>query len=179
MKFDPKKDSIRRVGINFGAPGDRQDESGTLWVDYPNKGGSSPPIPVSVTGDSPSYFRRHSSLLDGDGVKWVAGSGVEGAKSITLTLSATEPEAPLSYTVRLHFTEPDHAARGKRVFDVAVQGESVVEALDIARESKGRAVAIVREVRSVQAGKTLTVTLTPKAGRTVLSGIEVLLEDGE
>ena len=179
LKFDPKKDSIRRVGINFGAPGDRQDESGTLWVDYPNKGGSSPPIPVSVTGDNPSYFRRHSSLLDGDGVKWVAGSGVEGATSITLTLSATEPEAPLSYTVRLHFTEPDHAPPGKRVFDVTVEGEPLAESLDIARESKGRSMAIVREVRSVQAGKTLTVTLTPKAGRTVISGIEVLLEDSE
>ena len=179
LKFDPKKDSIRRVGINFGAPGDRQDESGTLWVDYPSAGGSSPTIPVKVTGDSPSYFRRHSSLLEGDGVKWVAGSGVEGATSIALTLSATEPKTSRPYTVRLHFTEPDHAEPGSRVFGVSLQGRSVAEAVDIAQESKGRPVAIVREFRSVLAGKTLTVTLTPREGRPVLSGIEVLLEESK
>lgn len=174
LKFDAKKDAIRRVGINFGAPGDRQDESGTLWVDYPGAGGSSPAIPVKVTGDNLSYFRRHSSLLQGDGVKWVAGSGVEGATSITLTLSPTEPKEPRVYTVRLHFTEPDNTPPGERVFDVSLQGKLVADNMDIARESEGRHVAIVREFPNVEAGTTLTLNLTPRSGRTVLSGIEVV-----
>jgi outer membrane protein assembly factor BamB len=174
LKFDPKKDAVRRIGINFGAPGDRQDESGTLWVDYPNKGGTSPAIPMTVTADSPRYFRRHSSLLKGDGVNWVAGSGVEGATSITLTVSATEPKTPQSYTVRLHFAEPDNAKPGERVFDVALQGKPMAKNVDIAKESGGNLVAMVREFTNIEAGRTVTVELTPRTGRPVLSGIEIV-----
>ncbi|MEZ6045603.1 MAG: PQQ-binding-like beta-propeller repeat protein [Planctomycetaceae bacterium] len=36
-------DLVRSVGINFGAPGDRRDAEGTLWLDYPEIGGPSPP----------------------------------------------------------------------------------------------------------------------------------------
>lgn len=174
LKFDPKKDSVRRIGINFGAPGDRQDESGTLWVDYPNKGGTSPAVPITVKADSPRYFRRHSSLLEGEGVKWVAGSGVEGATSISLTLSATEPKSPVTYSVRLHFSEPDDAQPGDRVFDISLQGKPVAENVDIARESGGQAGAVVREFTNVSAGRTLKLDLTARKGRTILSGIEVV-----
>ena len=176
LKFDPKKDAVRRVGINFGAPGDRQDESGTLWVDYPNRGGTSPAIPLKVTADSPRYFRRHSSLLQGDGVRWVAGSGVAGATSVTLTLSATEPKSPRSCTVRLHFAEPDNTLPGERVFDIALQGKPVADNVDIARESGGSNVAVVREFRNVFAGASLKLDLIPRAGRPVLSGIEVVID---
>jgi len=174
LKFDPKKDAVRRVGVNFGAPGDRQDESGTLWVDYPNRGGTSPAIPIKVTADSPRYFRRHSSLLQGDGVRWVAGSGVEGATSVTLTLSATKPDTPQSYTVRLHFAEPDNIQPGERVFDIALQGKPVAENVDIARESGGSNVAVIHEFQNVLAGASLKLDLTPRAGRPILSGIEVV-----
>ena len=177
LKFDPKKDAIRRVGINFGAPGDRQDEAGTLWVDYPSASGSSPTIPVAVSGDSPSYFRRHSSLLQGDGKKWVAGSGVEGATNITLTLSPTEPKTPQSYTVRLYFAEPADSKPGERVFDISLQGKPVARNVDIARESGGRHTALVREFRGIMAGASLKLDLTPGTGRPILSGIEVVAED--
>jgi outer membrane protein assembly factor BamB len=177
LKFDPKKDAVRRIGINFGAPGDRQDDAGTLWVDYPNKGGTSPSIPMTVTADSPRYFRRHSSLLKGDGVNWVAGSGVEGATSVTLTLSATEPKTPQSYTVRLHFAEPDDAQPGERVFDIALQGKPMAGDVDIARDSGDNNSALVREFTNVAAGRSLKLDLTARAGRPVLSGIEVVAAD--
>ena len=174
LKFDSRKDAVRQVGINFGAPGDRQSESGTLWIDYPNAGGASPEIPVQLTGESPRYFRRHSSLLQGDGVKWVAGSGVEGATKIRLTLSPEEPATPETYTVRLHFSEPDGARPGERVFDIRIQGQVMAEHVDIARESGSRPLAVVREFRDVKAGANLELGLEPHAGRTVLSGIEVI-----
>ena len=44
------KEPIRRLGLNLGAPGDRKDDSGTLWIDYPVVGGardrSPAPLPV-------------------------------------------------------------------------------------------------------------------------------------
>ena len=35
---------IQRVGINFGAPGDRMTREGTLWLDFPSVGGPSPEL---------------------------------------------------------------------------------------------------------------------------------------
>jgi hypothetical protein len=42
---------IREVGINFGAPGDRMADDGTLWLEYPRTGGPSPDIPVVIHPD--------------------------------------------------------------------------------------------------------------------------------
>ena len=45
----------RRVGRNFGAPGDRVTESGTLWLDFPSVGGPSPVLPVNVLPEKITY----------------------------------------------------------------------------------------------------------------------------
>ena len=53
-------------------------------------------------------------------------------------------------------------------------GQTVAEDVDVARESGGRNVAMVREFKGVNAGGSLKIDLTPSAGRPVLSGIEVV-----
>lgn len=173
LKVDAKIDNVRRVGINFGAPGDRQDESGTLWLDYPSVGGSSPVVPLKVTADSPRYFRRHSALLQGDGVKWIAGSGIEGVTSVTLTLNH-KPDQAERYTVRLHFTEPDGKKTGDRVFDVSIQGKTVLKEFDIAAASNGQRVAIQHEFTATSKDGTLSIEFAAKSGRPTLSGVEVI-----
>lgn len=174
LKVDAKKDAVRRVGINFGAPGDRQDDSGTLWLDYPSVGGSSPVVPIQVTADSPRYFRRHSSLLEGDGVKWIAGSGIDGVTSVSLTTNQKATDTPQRFTVRLHFSEPDQKKIGQRVFDITLQGKLVIQDFDIARESAGRPVALQREFETVSSDGTLKIEFAAKAGRAVLSGVEII-----
>ena len=37
------------AGINFGAPGDRRDDRGLLWLEYPADAGPSPPISIRYT----------------------------------------------------------------------------------------------------------------------------------
>jgi len=37
---------IQRVGINFGAPGDRRADDGTLWLAFPTTGGGTPKAPI-------------------------------------------------------------------------------------------------------------------------------------
>src|SRR5258708_7901496 len=84
------KGQIRQVGVNFGAPGDRKDDHGTLWLEYPSVGGNSPVVKVTVK-NAIDYFRRHSSQVKG-GLPWVAASGVKGMESITLTLVPADPK---------------------------------------------------------------------------------------
>ncbi len=78
---------IKRVGINFGAPGDRRASNGTLWLDHPSVGGPSPEVPVSVKG-SPTYFRHHASYLSDEeaGRAWIGASGVAGARTVSVQL---------------------------------------------------------------------------------------------
>ena len=37
-----------RVGLNFGAPGDRVSDEGTLWLDQPDVGGPSQQVAVEL-----------------------------------------------------------------------------------------------------------------------------------
>ena len=168
---------VRRVGINFGAPGDRLAENGTLWLDSPSVGGASPNVPVTVEGDKVSYFRRHASLVSGGGLRWVAASGAEGAAAIAVSL-AKEDAKPRTFTVRLIFAEPDaKATPGDRVFSVSLQGKAALGNFDVAKSAGGPHRAIVREFKGVKIGKDLRITFKAAAGRPIICGVEAVLEN--
>src|SRR5262249_58219639 len=112
---------VKRVGINFGAPGDRRAADGSLWLEYPSTGGASPAVPVLVTGTRVEYFRRHQSSVIAADLPWVASSGVKGVESVTIKLLPEEMPAR-SYPVRLHFAEPDDLKIGDRGLDVTSTG---------------------------------------------------------
>ncbi len=189
--FDRGKEPIRRLGVNFGAPGDRRDAKGTLWLEHPTVGGPSPNVGIEAdlngkvkvdrTALAGLCWRRHSSRVRGatdDAPPWVAASGLQAAGEIHVKLAGSRA-APRTYTVRLHFAEPGGAARGERVFDVALQGETVLKALDVAAEAGAALTPVVKTFRKVAVKDKLRVALTPAAGSKlppVLCGVEVLAE---
>lgn len=76
---------VRRVGINFGAPGDRMTREGTLWLDWPSVGGPSPELPVRTEPSEPECFYRHATRMQpGQGWPWVAASGLVGVRSVSI-----------------------------------------------------------------------------------------------
>jgi outer membrane protein assembly factor BamB len=85
---------IRRVGLNFGAAGDRRAADGTLWLEHPSKAGKSPKLDVRITGE-PEYFQHAASRISaaGAGYNWVASSGLKGAVEISVTLDSKGLEA--------------------------------------------------------------------------------------
>jgi len=162
-------DNIRRVGINFGAPGDRMTEDGTLWLEYPSRGGASPDVRVAVEPETASYFYRHSVWMhEGEGWPWVAASGVEGASAVTI--SGLKPG---QFTVRLHFAEPDESLTTRK-FSVTYAEQAAVASLDI-RESAGGAMrSVVREFRGVNVNTDLRISLAAIEGKTLLCGVELI-----
>jgi outer membrane protein assembly factor BamB len=90
---------IRRIGVNFGAPGDRVDEKGTLWIDYPTVGGGSVDLPVEVQGDA-EYYRRNSLAFTGAGLPWVGASGVENVQQIKIPLRVKGASSELLFRVQ-------------------------------------------------------------------------------
>lgn len=172
------KDTVRQVGINLGAPGNRKADNGTLWLEHPSVGGPSPKLAVTVNPPQAHYFRRHASQIEGD-LPWVAASGVKGVSAVVIPLvKPGDPER--TYTVRLHFIEPDHLQPGERIFDVALQGELVLDDFDIAAEAGAANRGVVKEFKGVKVRKDLTVTLTASevapGSQPVLCGVEVVAE---
>jgi outer membrane protein assembly factor BamB len=179
--IEKSKAVIKRVGINFGAPGDRKADNGTLWLDYPSLGGTSPTLDVKIKPKKPTWFRRHSALLKGSNLKWVEASGARGITSVSVKMVSgggrNKEDKP--YTVRLHFIEPDNIQPGRRLFDVALQGKTVLKDLDIIKETQSSDVGLMKEFTQVNISDTLTVSLKAAADdfETIISGIEIIAED--
>ncbi len=168
------KGPIQRVGINFGAPGDRRADDGTLWLEYPSVGGASPVIDIQTTPDKPTSFRRHASQVRG-AYNWVAASGIQGVSSVRIALS-DEKMAPRKFTVRLYFAEPEWLDAGQRVFDVSLQDREVVGGLDICKEAGGPQRTLIKEFKHVEASQHLTVRFTAIRGTPLLCGLEAVEE---
>jgi hypothetical protein len=163
---------IKKVGVNFGAPGDRLADNGVLWLDYPSVGGSSPNISVTTVPASPQWFRHHAARFEGESLGWVTASGAIGLTNVTVLVNNARQEA--EYLVRLYFAEPENAEVGQRVFDVAIQGQQVLSNFDVAQHAVSDGSGIVREFGPIKAGSNLTLTLTPLVGQPVICGIELL-----
>ncbi len=95
--------------------------------------------------------------------------------------TAAAPARP--YTVRLHFAELRDVAAGARVFDVKLQGQTVLPAFDVAAAAGGSRRAITREFTGIVASTNLAVELVAHASAPtwtnapILSGIEIAAEE--
>ena len=69
---------LKQVGLNFGAPGDRRDADGVLWLDYPSVGGESPDVDVEFVGGRKTTRRFHASALGDKDLSWVGASALVG-----------------------------------------------------------------------------------------------------
>jgi len=178
--MDAGEGPVHRVGINFGAPGDRKADNGTLWLDYPSVGGPSPEVEVTVNPEGAVPFRSHASRIQSGDLPWVAASGLTNCRAIAIRLGH-DANATRNYTVRLFFAEPEALQPGGRLFNVAIQGQTVVENLDVAAEAEGSWRSLVKEVTGVAIADMLHIDLTPAGnGATApptISGIELIEEN--
>ncbi len=208
---------VKQVGINFGAPGNRYGENGTLWLEFPSIGGPSPDVPVRVECKDPQWLRHDSSLVEGQ-YNWITASGVTGIREVRIRMflqpgrnpSVVDAfdkhigqiptwsedqikgafEQPRPYTVRLYFAEIEECEPGQRVFNVSLQGRTVLENFDIAREAGGANRTVVREFKGINVKDDLKVALcvagilpAPEGGtrstrqaEPLLCGIEIIAE---
>ncbi len=179
IELAPEHSAIDRLGVNFGAPGDRMSEDETLWIDFPSQGGTSPSVDVTIEGEF-DVFRQHSAFVERAELPWVAASGVEGVTGVTIPTGIDPETDPVPYTIRLHFVEPnDKAEPVDRVFQVIVQDELVADDFDIVAETGGPHRGVTIERVGVPIAGPLRIELNAKAGQPVLSGLELIAESAE
>ncbi len=76
---------IDSLGINLGAPGDRRDAEGRLWIEYPVVSGESPPISLELD-EAAMHYQHHSSAHAGQPLSWVLASGAENVTDLRLAM---------------------------------------------------------------------------------------------
>ena len=173
---------VKRLALNLGAPGDRKDPAGGLWLGYPRPGGSLVmPLKVGLAFyPGWRYFGNDPARLtiSNTDKPWVFLNGVRGLRQCTLPLM--EPaDGTARYTVRLAFAELDHETVGERLFDIKIQGKLVAKNVDILREAGARNRALVKSFPDIDAVETITVELVSKVAKPepdqlpILQGIEV------
>jgi hypothetical protein len=169
------KAPVEKLGINFGAPGDRRDQAGTLWLDYPSVGGPSPDVPVKVEGDSVEYLRAHAWTLTYHDPPWIFASGVKGARRVQVQLAGADEVNgnSRSYRVRIYLRLANPASKPDQ-FGVRVQGQSDdLSHIPLSDWQRG----IVREYRQIDVGSQLELEWegeTSNQEAVILCGVEVL-----
>ena len=165
------KDRVRKVGINFGAPGDRLDQNDTLWLDYPSVGGLSPDIDVKIEGEKLDWFRQHATKVKRGDNAWVCSSGVEGLKSLSINLAAKDIE-PRDYIIRMYFLEPADQLKD-RVFSVKLGDKELVSDMHLKHEVKMPWSGIMKEFK-VNSKPQMDFTFDIEKGNAIISGIEIV-----
>jgi hypothetical protein len=157
---------VKHLALNLGAPGDRREAIGTLWLGYPrpaSKAGLDLPLeiqPKFLPGGGYYSHNTESHAVANADEPWLFASGARGLARCEIPLLG-EGDSPAKYTVRLYFSEPNAVKPGERLFDVKLQGNTVLNGFDVAKEAGGPRRAITREFRDVPVSKTLVLDLVP------------------
>lgn len=158
------KTPVQHLALNFGAPGDRRDAKGKLWLGYPrpsSRAGLDLPLNLGQKfGLGGGFYYNGDGTAkaaeDSDVAPWINTSGARGVTSFVLPL-IDKGQAASKYTVRLY------AAPGS-LFDVKMQGKVAV------KDAAGGLI----ECTGVKVKDRLNVEVVRKKGTPVVNGIEVL-----
>lgn len=167
---------VQKLGLNLNAPGDRVSDNNVLWLDFPSVGGISPEIPVRL--DTVNYFtiRKNAISVKSEKTPWVSASAIGGIRSMEITLSAEDLIPDATYRVNLYFSELENKKPGERVFNVEIQGSTVLNDFDIIGEAGRPDKEVIKSFSGIKAGKTLKIDMKPVKGNTIISGVELIRE---
>ena len=168
---------VKQLGLNFNAPGDRSSDDNVLWFEFPYVSGAPPEIPVTIDTIDILKIRKEPFSIISENTPWISSSALVGIKNLEIGLADDNNIPESSYTVRLYFSELEDKKQGERMFDIKIQGEIVAEEFDIVKEAGKPDKEIVKSFHGIKAGSSIKVELIPRAGKTLICGIELVQEN--
>ncbi|MEQ9408276.1 MAG: PQQ-binding-like beta-propeller repeat protein [Fuerstiella sp.] len=172
---------VRHLALNLGAPGDRKDAHGTVWLSYPRyRAYQETSLDVKLdlqpqfhnSGDYRS-ISEHTPEAGTAQTPWLYTSWAQGLKQITLPLLGREDE-PATFTVQLHFGDLRQEEHGPSRFDVQFNGTTVLEDVNPAAASSK---VVMHQVDHVPVTDNLTIALIPKQGLPLLNAVKVIRDE--
>jgi outer membrane protein assembly factor BamB len=173
---------VRHLAINFGAPGDRKDAQGTLWLAYPR-----PRLVGRLEYDlklkcqhqsSGGYFQQNDQLVEVDSAEtpWVFTSGLQQATRCEIPLLGKDDD-PAEYRVKLLFTvapeQHEHAGNAR----ILIQGQPQTVAASAAEDGNYRS----QEYQGISVQDRLVIEFSAadpadSASLPTLAGVEITRE---
>ena len=173
---------VKQLAINLGAPGDRRDNFGTLWLAYPRPATvgrleyTFDINPTLASGGGYYNYNSESLQIENANTPWVLSSGARGLSRCELALLGKN-DKPATYTVTLHFAQVEACDPGEAIFDIKLQGETVAEKVDVVRETGAMSRALVRKFENVLVKDNLAIELVSHGPTlSTISAIEVIRE---
>ncbi|MEE2989743.1 MAG: PQQ-binding-like beta-propeller repeat protein [Planctomycetota bacterium] len=172
------KTPVKSMALNIGAPGDRRDDSGTLWLGWPR--------PKTVGrleyefDIQPKYlgspltasFNSDTVRVENEEPDWIASSGIRGLGSFSLPLLGSD-DAPGSYEVVLHLVVLDETQKQTEPLDIKIQGETRATGVDVLKQAGGPRKAVTLTYQ-VEVKDNLRVELVPSAENPNLEQLPVV-----
>lgn len=93
----PQAGLVRQININLGAPGDRRDENGQLWLSYPRPDHDvTLQLPVTVSARTleepgPYHFDADRRSVSETERPWIYTTGFRGIRRVSVTLDQQQP----------------------------------------------------------------------------------------
>lgn len=153
---------FRQIAVNVGSGAQYVDAGGVLWdADRPYREGSfgyvegeaamfDKDIIIEATTDTPLFFTYRSGL------------------------SAYKFDVPDgTYVVELRFAEPTESEAGRRVFDVSINDDIVLDEFDPVHRGGNRQAMTVSHRTSVTQGEGLAITFTNAGAEPILNAVQI------
>ncbi|MCK5462971.1 MAG: hypothetical protein KAI95_08130, partial [Bacteroidales bacterium] len=186
---------VKQFSINLGAPSDYKDDEGLVWFAYPNPNThyNNHFTNYGVKFDLRDKFRPEMGYyaddfkgmhIEGSDKPWLFSSGCLGFSTCEIPLiDDIFGEKEGIYTVRLGFKPLPNDRSGKRVFEIRLQGEIVLEDFDIRKEAGSTDNVVIKEFTGINVKNLLMLNLvSEKADPTsdeapIINFIEIVRED--
>jgi outer membrane protein assembly factor BamB len=171
------KTPVESMRINFGAPGDRKDADGNVWLSYPRRKAYQE-TSLDIALDLKAEFIdevRYAALNEAEipaetKIAWLYSSAADGLKKFSLPLLGSE-DNPANYQTRLHFGSNN--ATNAVVFDVIVQGKLAFQDVTLDSSTTREFKPIILKIPSVAVNDKLEIELVAKKGKPQICAVEV------
>lgn len=173
---------VKRIGVNFGAPGDRKEIGGREWFGYPRPSSRERlefvfDLKPKLSSGGGWYSRNLESIsLRETDKPWVFASGARGLRKFEVPLlGKDDPKA--TYGVKFLFANLDDEDTG--AFEIKMQSETVKSGVVVEATPGDAAATKTLEFSGVTVQGNLVVELVPDDPNRlpILSGIEVTREE--
>ncbi|NOY80414.1 MAG: PQQ-binding-like beta-propeller repeat protein [Kiritimatiellaeota bacterium] len=171
---------VRNLALNLGAPGDRKDHEGRLWLGFPRPRGAlvyTFPASISFYPGGGYYRSRPETVkIDRTDTPWLFASGARRIRRFEVPLLG-EADGPSLYRVVLGFADTAaDAAPDRRVFDIKLQGKTALAAFDPFRAAGGADRAATKTFEDIPVQDKMVVEFVSKNGGNPPAGAAPILQ---
>ena len=174
---------LHKILADFGSTGDRRDKKGRLWLQSrsASHGLLALKYNVGIEGGRDNQRSSVYTPIENGDPSFVFATSRQGLEKCTIPI-AEDDKGGGKFKVGLGFSALPGDKPGRRVFDVKLDGKTVLKDFDIIKETGSADTAVWKDV-TISLGKELVLELVPKVEKPtadqmpLINAIQVLRQE--